>query len=66
MNENTVPSMYHSAGSHLGRFLPDAAARDPIPRRAPGAALIVVLLLSLGIWGAVWLAASELTAVWPW
>ena len=29
-------------------------------------ALIVVLLLALGLWGAIWLAVSALIAVWPW
>src|SRR6516162_11107044 len=51
---------------HPGRFHPDAAARDAIPRLAPGAALIVTLLLSIGFWGASWLAVSTLAAMWPW
>jgi len=41
MNDNGVRSSYHSAVSpsgHPGRFHPDAAARDAIPRLAPGAA----------------------------
>jgi hypothetical protein len=69
VTENAVPSSYHSAVSrsgHPGRFHPDAAPRDPIPRLAPGLGLIVALLLSVGLWGAVWLAASALAAVWPW
>jgi len=37
--------------------------RDAIPRLAPGAALIVSLLLSLGLWGAVWLAIPALAAL---
>ena len=63
MNDNGVRSSYHSAVSpsgHPGRFHPDAAARDAIPRLAPGAALIVTLLLSIGFWGASWLAVSAL------
>jgi len=63
MNDNGVRSSYHSAVSpsgHPGRFHPDAAARDAIPRLAPGAALIVTLLLSIGFWGASWLAVSGL------
>ena len=69
MNDNGVRSSYHSAVSpsgHPGRFHPDAAARDAIPRLAPGAALIVTLLLSIGFWGASWLAVSALAAMWPW
>ena len=39
---------------------------DPIPRLAPGVGLIVVLLLSVALWGAVWVATSELAEVWSW
>ena len=69
MTENVVPPSYDSAVSRSGdpeRFHPDAAAQDAIPSLPPGVALIVVLLLSAGLWGAMWLAASALTAVWPW
>ena len=67
MTDDVVPPSYDAAVSrsgHLGRFHPDAAARDAIPRLARGVALIVVLLLSVGLWGAMWLAASALTAMW--
>ena len=67
MTDDVVPRSYDAAVSrsgHLGLH-PDAAARDAIPRLAPGVALIVVLLLSVGLWGAMWLAASALTAMWP-
>jgi len=69
VNDNVVPSSYHSAGSpsgHPGRFHPDVAPRDAIPRLAPGAALIVALLLSVGLWSVIWVAASSLAAMWPW
>jgi hypothetical protein len=69
MNNNVVPSSYYSAVSpsrHPGRFHPDAVACEGIiPRPAPGAGLIVVLLLSAALWGAIWLAVSALAAVWP-
>src|ERR1700730_11093255 len=55
-----------SPSGHPGRFHPDGVPRDAIPRLAPGAALIVSLLLSLGLWGTVWLAVSALAAMWPW
>jgi hypothetical protein len=69
MNDNGVRSSYHSAVStsgHPGRFHPHAVTCDAIPRLAPGAALIVTLLLSAGLWGAVWLTVSALAAMWPW
>jgi hypothetical protein len=69
MNDSVVPSPGHFAVSPSGRpgqFHPDEVPRDAIPRLAPGAALIVSLLLSLGLWGTVWLAVSALTAMWPW
>jgi hypothetical protein len=52
MTNDVVPPSYDAAVSrsgHLGRFHPDAAAHDTIPRLAPGVALILVLLLSLGL-----------------
>jgi hypothetical protein len=61
VNDSVVPLSYHSAVSpsgHPGRFHPDAAPRDAIPRLAPGAALIVTLLLSVGLWGTIWLGVS--------
>ena len=69
MSDDVVPSPYHSAVSESGRpgrFHPDAAASDAIPRLAPGVGLIVVLFLSIGLWGAVWLVVSALGSVWPW
>ena len=69
MTDHLVPPSYDAAVSrsgHLGRFHPDAAARDAIPRLAPGVALIAVLLLSLGLWGAMWLVASALIAAGRW
>jgi hypothetical protein len=69
VNDSVVPSSYQSAVStngHPGRFHPHAVACDAISRLAPGAALIVSLLLSLGLWGTVWLAVSALAAMWPW
>jgi hypothetical protein len=58
VSDDVVSPSYDPAVSesgHSGRFPPDAAASDAIPRLAPGAALIVALFLSVGLWGAVWL-----------
>jgi hypothetical protein len=51
MTDDVVPPSYDatvSRSGHPGRFHPDSAARDAIPRLAPGLALIAVLVLSLG------------------
>src|ERR1700722_2571513 len=67
VSDDVVQSSYHSAVSEsgrLGRFHPDAAASDAIPRLAPGVGLIVVLFLSIGLWGAVWLVVSAFGARW--
>jgi hypothetical protein len=68
MTDDVLPPSCDTAVSRsgrLGRFHPDAAARDAIPRLAPGVALIVVLLLSVGLWGAIWLTASALATLLP-
>jgi len=69
VNDSVVPSSGYSAVSpsgHPGRFHPDGVPRDAIPRLAPGPALIVALLLSVGLWSVIWLAVSALTAMRPW
>jgi hypothetical protein len=50
----------------LGDFSQMQRHADTIPRFAPAVGLIVVLLLSVGLWGAVWLVVSALGSVWPW
>jgi len=42
------------------------SAADTETKLAPGAGLVFALLLSLGLWGAIWLAAHSLAAAWPW
>ena len=37
-----------------------------LPRLTPGAALILALLVSSGLWGVVWLVVSSLASTWPW
>jgi len=69
VNDSVLPSSCCSAVSpsgDTGRFHPDGVPRDAVTRLAPGAALIVSLLLAVGLWGTVWLAVSTLAAVWPW
>ena len=69
VNDSVVPTSGRSAVSpsgHPGRCHPDGVPRDAIPRFAPGAALIVALLLSAGLWSLIWLAVSALAAMRPW
>ena len=44
----------------------DLSAGEAAPIRPVGAALMVIFLLSVGLWGAVWLAVSAWAAMWPW
>ena len=40
------------------------SAVDAATKLAPGAGLIVSLLLSLGLWVAIWLGVSRLGSLW--
>ena len=40
------------------------SAVDAATKLAPGAGLILAVLLSLGLWGAIWQTVHSLTAVW--
>ena len=51
----------HPTRGDIGRSQSAVAAETKL---APGAALIVAMLLSLGLWGAIWLAVSPLFAAW--
>lgn len=69
MNDNVAPAFYYAAvfrNGRAGRLRPDKSARGAEQRLTPGAGLIVVLLLSLGLWGAIGLVVTSLTAGWPW
>jgi hypothetical protein len=56
-------------GAHLAlyRRARDArrSARRIILRLAIGAKLMAALLVSLGLWGVIWLAVSSLASAWP-
>jgi hypothetical protein len=69
MNDSIVPSSGHPAvspGDRPGPSHPDGVPRDAIPRLAPGAALIMALLLSVGLWSLIWRVVSALAAMRPW
>jgi hypothetical protein len=40
------------------------AAGDVAPGLTQRAALVLIALMSLGLWGAIWLAACSLTTTW--
>ena len=51
----------HPGRGDIGR---SRSAVEAETKLAPGAALIIALLLSLGLWGAIWVAVSPLFAAW--
>ena len=69
LDENIVQPSYRSAAFRSGHsrpIHPTAADLDAVPKLAPGAGLILALVLSLALWGLVWLAGSAVAAAWPW
>jgi hypothetical protein len=67
VTDYTAPNVRYLAGF---RSVPAARVRSEPTASAvaaglsPKGGLIVALLLSLGIWGSMWLAASSLAAAW--
>jgi hypothetical protein len=64
MDHHIAPLPYASVvfrNAHAERFHP---AGDADPRFPPGLGLVTISLLSLALWGAIWLAASGLAAIW--
>jgi len=60
----SAPNSANLTGSlrpDAGRSRPAVAATTKLP---PGAGLTLSLLLSLGLWAAIWQAVSSLTAAW--
>jgi hypothetical protein len=65
----------NNIGSEYASFTYDRTLRDQpsrsdrltleaAPSMPVGAALLVVLLLSLGLWAVIWLAVSSLASAW--
>jgi hypothetical protein len=64
---STAPRSHHLASFRsleAGRTRSEPAATGAPPRLTPGAGLLLSLLLSLGLWGTIWQAASSLAAAW--
>jgi hypothetical protein len=67
VSNNRAPEFHYSAGSRSFRARRSRFHRlagNATARLAPGAGLIAALLLSLGLWGAIWAAASSVTSAW--
>ena len=67
MTNYTPPDFHYFANTwslHAGRSRSEPTAADAATKLAPGAGLIVALLLSLGLWGAIWLTVSRLGSLW--
>jgi hypothetical protein len=65
---NYTPQNFHyfanTRSHHAGRSRSEPTAADAATKLAPGAGLIVALLLSLGLWGPIWLTVSRLASLW--
>jgi hypothetical protein len=58
-----APKFHHVAGSqsvYAGRSRSEPTAADASTKLTTGAGLIVALLVSLGLWAAIWLSVSSL------
>jgi hypothetical protein len=66
MDNNAAPTLHSSASWNLdaGWSRSPLAASDIAPTPTQRTALVLVFLLSLGAWAAIWLAACSLAAAW--
>ena len=53
-----------SRSLHAGRSRSEPAAAKAAPLVTPGARLMIALLLSLALWGAIWLGVSRFASLW--
>ena len=62
MDSNTTSV---TKGAHLAYYRKlQGAIQQPCRSLSRGAALIVIVLLSLGLWGIIWLAVALLASIW--
>jgi hypothetical protein len=68
MSDRRVVVFHYPAGSgsfDTEQFRSEAPAAGATSRLAPGASLLLALLLSLGLWGGIWRIVSTLISMWP-
>jgi hypothetical protein len=64
LNRNIAPDFpyfVHHSSLDAGSPRSDRSTGEAAPILPVGAALMAIFLLSLGLWGAIWVAASSLT-----
>jgi hypothetical protein len=61
VSDKTAPILHYSVSGGVHAV----PSKHPAVSISPGAGLIAALFLSLGLWGAIWLAVSSLAAAWP-
>jgi hypothetical protein len=69
MSDRRVVVFRYPAGSgsfDTERFRSQAPAAEAAPRLAPGASLLLALLLSFGLWGRIWELCAQSSANWSW
>jgi len=60
----TAPKFHYLAGAPNHDARSEPSVSDAAAGLTPGAGLVVVLLLSLGLWAVKWLGLSFLAAAW--
>jgi hypothetical protein len=63
VDNNIAPTLSTSASWNIDARSGQAAG-DVAPRLTLRTSLVLIFLLSLGLWGAIWLAACSLAAAW--
>jgi hypothetical protein len=64
VTDYTAPRSHQFRSLEAWRSRSEPAAAEAAPRLTPGAGLTFSLLLSLGLWGALWQAVSSLATAW--
>jgi len=64
VTNSTAPKFDYLAGAPNHDTRSEPSVSDAAARLTPGAGLVVVLALYLGLWAAIWLALSFLAAAW--